>query len=720
MITSAMTFRARTKPTQRIQRLRQECLAAPHPIPWEVALYGGESWRETWREIWWIVRRGKRVAHVLRNMEVLIGPDDLIVGRITSRAPKAEEQERIERANDFMAAQPLAGGQAGHMAPDIETLLSLGCRGVQAKIAALASALNPADPEAAAKLAFYRAAQEALDGLCDFAQRYAEEAERLAEECPHVERAAELREIAKVCRHVPAHPARTFYEALQAVHFLLFAINVAEGSYLTSPGSVDRWLFSYLKKDLANGRITYERAQELLDCFFLTFNTYIAPGLAIGLLVGGRDAHGEDITNDLTWMALHAIDHVRLAYPSTGLRIHQNTDPKLLDLAFEILAEGVTQPALFNDEVITNSLIRMGLPPEDACDYMNSTCVEITPSAKSNVWVASPYYNLPQILLDIIGEVAGGQLTPPATLDDLLLEYDQRLGEQIASGVAHQNALRYSCMVHRNFPLASCFVKDCLERGLDLDQGGARYNWIECSFVGLATLVDSLQVVRRFVMESRELSWQKLHAMLQHNFEGDETWRQRFLHEVPKYGNGVPEVDDLARRVIDMATTQCRTHHVLLGGTYEPGLFAWVQHGHLGEQTGATPDGRVAGTALSPGPDPAPGRATAGPTAAVHSVTAFEHTPLIGGVAFNLKFSPADLATPEQRGKLAALIRTYFSRGGFQAQISVVDRQTLYEAREHPELYRDLLVRVAGYSDYFVHLTPTLQDEIIARAESRL
>jgi len=733
----------RTKPTERVVRLREAALRTPIPPAQEVGLHGGESWMATRGETWWVLRRGMRVGHVLSNLTAEIGPDDLIVGRIAARGLSEEEAQRLKAAGEFMAAQPVAGGQAGHMAPDFERLLTLGCRGVQEGIEGRRAALDPSDPEAGPKLAFYRAAHEALEGLCDFAEHYAEEAERLAKECEDAERAEELRGIAEVCRRVPAHPARTFREALQAAHFLLFAINVVDGSGLTSPGSIDRWLLPYLRGDLSEGRITQEQAQELLDCFFITFNQYIGSGLAIGMLLGGRDAEGEDIANELTWMCLHAIDHVRMAYPSAGLRVHTGTDPELLDFALEILAEGVSQPALFNDEVITASLERMGLPRADACEYMNSTCVEITPCGKSNVWVASPYYNLPQILLDIIAEAAGNsgtrsqfgsagrnsgtrsqfdttELGHVPEFRALLVEYDRRLGEQIAAAVAEQNRLRHSCQAHRNFPLASCFVHDCLERCLDIDCGGARYNWIECSFVGLATVTDSLEVVRRFVFGTGELTWEQLHGMVRRNFEGDEAWRQRLIREPAKYGNDDPAVDAIAEHIIEAAVTHCRRHRVVFDSTYEPGLFAWIMHAQLGQETGATPDGRLAGVALSPGPDPAPGRATSGPTAAALSVTSFDHGPLIGGVAFNMRFSPKTLASPGQRSKLAALIRTYFARGGFQTQITTVDLETLHAARERPEDYADLLVRVAGYSDYFVRLSPIMQDEVIARTELRL
>ncbi|MCX7597499.1 MAG: hypothetical protein N2512_01335, partial [Armatimonadetes bacterium] len=681
------SIRERTAPTERIRRLREDALGRPVTGSFEIALYGGESWMQTRGELWWIVRRGRRLAHILRNMEVVIGPDDLLVGRLSGRAPTPEEAERLARANEFMAAQPAAAGQSGHMAPDVPTLLGVGCRGLQARIAELAAGLDPSAPEAAPKLAFYRAAHEALDGLCDFAGRYADKAEELAGETEDLQRREELLRIAEVCRRVPAYPARTFHEALQALHFLLFVLNCVEGCSLTSPGSIDRYLWPYLQADLAEGRLTREEAQELLDAFFVSFNSYIARGLAIGLLVGGRDAEGKDVTNELTWMSLHACDHVRLPYPSLGLRVHSGTPPELLDYALELLAEGTTQPALFNDEVVTAGLVAAGLPLEDACDYVNSTCVEITPCGKSNVWVASPYFNLPQILLDIISDIGTGEIAAPADFEALMVEYERRLGEKIGQAVAEQNTYRYSCMAHRNFPLASCFVRDCLDRGLDMEWGGARYNWIECSFVGLATAADSLEAVREFVYRRGDLDWRALHAMLARNFEGDEAWRQRLMREADKYGNDEKAVDALAQRIMQTATRECQRHRTVFGAGFHPGLFAWIMHSVFGEATGATPDGRLVGLPLSPGPDPSPGRAKRGPTATVLSATGFDHTPLIGGVALNLKFSPTTLDTPEKRRKLASLVRVYFDRGGFQVQINAVGAATLRDAQEHPERY---------------------------------
>ncbi len=705
------------EPTARIKRLREATLDNPPPAPWELELHRGEGFRATAGELWWIVRRGRQVAHVLRNIDVVIDPDDLLLGRPTRRDPTDDERQRLDEARAYMAAQPRAAGQAGHMAPHFESLLRLGCRGVQEKIRRLAERLDPADPSSPPKLAFYKAAHEALDGLIALAQRYADEAERLAEAEADPARAAELRELAAICRRVPEHPARTFHEALQAAHLLLFALNYGEGCVLSSPGSIDRWLWPYLQADLAAGRITVDRAQELLDAFFLSFNHYIGRGLAIGMLVGGRDADGRDVTNPLTWMALRAAAHVRLAYPTLGLRVHSGTDPALVDMALEILADGTGNPALFNDEVITDGLLAAGLPRADACDYMNSTCVEITPCGKSNVWVASPYINLPAILLEIIRDVASGRLAAPASFDALMAEYKRRLVDRIAKAVAEQNNYRYAAMAHRNFPLASCFVLDCIDRGLDMDWGGARYNWVEASFVGLATVTDSLAAVRKFVIERGELTWSALHEMLAANFAGHEAWRRRLITHAPKYGNAIADVDGIAREIMEFATAQCRRHRVVFGAGYHPGLFAWVMHGRMGEQTGATPDGRLAGTAISPGPDPVGGRARSGPTAAVLSATVFDHRPLLGGVAYNLRFSRTMLADASRREKIAALLRAYFRRGGAQAQITVAGADVLREAQCRPEDYADLMVRVAGFSDYFVNLSRTLQDEIIAREE---
>jgi len=719
--------------TARVQRLREvalnrgEALASRNlsMTSYEADLYGAESLRASADDRFWIRRRGKAVANILQNATVQVGRDELLVGRPYLEEPSGEEVERLAEAHRFLAAQPKYAGQSGHMSVDIPKLLAKGVRGLQQDIEQRRSELDSANPDHAEKIAFYEAADIALEGLCRYAERHAAAAERLAASETDAVRKQELLEIAERCRRVPAHPALTYAEALQAVHFVNSTIHWAQHAHLICPGHPDRWLWPFYEKDLAEGTLTPQQAQELLDCSNLLINETVARGLAIGLMVAGRGPDGEDVTNELSYMCLQSIRNVGLSYPSVGICWNEDTPEELLACGCEILAERGANPAIFNDEVISQALRKAGVTPEEACEFQNSTCVEISPVGASNVWVASPYFNLCQILLDLLEEVAGGEVQT-GSFEELLAAYRERLGAAIKEAVGVQNANRISTIHHRNFPLLSPFVRDCLERGQDLDCGGARYNWIECSFVGLANLVDSLAVIREFVYNpsapaplsgASSLRLKALLEVLAADFAGREDLRQRCLTQVPSYGNDEPSVDELAVIIADFVTAECAKYDVVLGGGFKPGFFCWVMHERLGSETGATPDGRKAGLPFADGAGPAQGRERKGPTAAVKSTTRWDHTPMLGGLVLNLKFSRKALESVESRAKLAELIKTYIRLGGMEIQINVVSREALVAAQARPEEHRDLVVRVAGYTDYFTNLSTAMQDEIIVRTE---
>ena len=702
-------------PTDRVCRLREAALSRNVAWSWQRRMLEGEAWRASAGDLWWIRRKGHKVGHILRNLDVVIDPDELLVGKATRRAPTEQEQARLDEAGRFLDAQPHAVGQNGHMAIDYKTLLRLGCRGLQRQIEERRERLNPANPGHQQKLMFYDAAWLALEGVFDLANRYAEHARGLAarEACPS--RRCELEELAALCERVPARPAETFREALQSAHFLTFCIQYGDNIGLLCPGRMDRWLWPYYRRDIEAGRLTDEQAQELIDCFYILMNEIVPRGLAVGVMVGGQDSEGNDVTNELSYMCLQAVENTRLAYPSLGICRHEGTPDELLDFGCRLMAGGRANPAVFNDDIIAEGLARAGVSEADKREYINSTCVEISPIASSNVWVASPYFNTVRCLLDTIDEfVAAGQQPP---FRSLWAAFKRRLAGQIREAVIAQNTCRESRARFGGYPLLSCFVNDCLERGLDIDHGGARHNWIECSFVGLANLVDSLTVIREFVYGRKTLTLAALKQVLESDYEGAEDLRQCFLNQAPKYGNDLGDVDALAVEFTEFVTRECARYRVRLTDRYYPGFFCWVMHQRLGEETGASPDGRRAGVALADGAGPAQGRERSGPTAAVKSTTRWDHTPMLGGLVLNLKFSPRALLTDADRTKLMDLIKTYMRLGGQEVQVNCVSRETLLAAREQPEQYRDLLVRIAGYVDYFTGLPPGMQDEVISRTE---
>jgi formate C-acetyltransferase len=402
-----------------------------------------------------------------------------------------------------------------------------------------------------------------------------------------------------------------------------------------------------------------------------------------------------------------------------GVAWYPDCHSELLDFSVRMLASGVGCPALFNGELITAGLREHGVSEPDSFHFMNSTCVEIKVCGASNIWVTQPYFNCPKALLDEMGTVARGEVPAPQTFDELAERVRNRLAATIRDAAQRLDEVWRRREEVGGFPLASCVISDCLERGADFDRGGARYNWVENSFVGLANLVDSLIAVRHLVYETGELTLAELYAILQADWEGHEALHQRVLHTLPHYGNDDPTADALAAEWAQFLIASTEENKVG-PHRYVPGFFCWVMHERMGSETGATPDGRRCGMPLADGAGGAQGRERRGPTAALLSATCWSHRPVLGGLVYNAKFPSSVVRTEQDLKALRAILETYLQRGGFEIQVNVVGRETLLDAQAHPEMYPDLLVRVAGYSDYFVHLNKKTQDEIIARAEHAL
>ena len=729
------------EPMPRIGRLRQSIMDQGEITRDEPELLWARSWVKSAHEPWNIVRRGRAIADVLRGMTPEICPDELLVGRFSSRSLTSEEEAELVHWREVTSrAASRVSGQRAHMAIDYEKLLRLGLRGIREQIQEYRSRLYLTRPDDMEHDAFYRACLMALDALHDFSCNYAEHAQKLARATVEPARRAELEEIAAICRRVPEEPARTFREALQAIHFVTFSLCAAQRMLLFQLGRPDRYLLPFYLRDKAAGLLTDQDAQELIDCLCLMLNAYTPRGLAVGFMIGGRDGRGMDVSNELTRIMLESISHTRLAYPGIGLCWNEDTPTDILERACELLAQGLTHPAIFNDETISRGMLAAGLPPSEACLYMHSTCVEITPISSSNVYVASPYVNLVQLLHDLLdipslqddaqnpqGLTGGGAIMNPegaeaglkpvlTSFEDLLVAYEARLAGTIRLAVIDENTCQMTRRYHGGWPLLSCFVNDCLARGLDIDQGGARHNWVEPSFVGLSNLVDALAAIRTFVYEEGKLTLSELGEVLRQDFQNYEDVRLMLLNQAPKYGNDIDAVDDLAVRITEYIARECRHYRTYLGGAYHPGFFCWVMHERLGAVTAASADGRHAGVALGDGSGPAQGRERLGPTAAILSATKWNHTPMLGGIAVNLRFTKSGHKLDFVKG-LYALVETFMRRGGFEIQVNVVDSETLQAAQAHPELYRDLVVRIGGYSDYFVGLSPRMQEEIIMRTE---
>ncbi len=647
-------------------------------------------------------------------MPLELEPGELLVGKPRLAAPAPELAPEFEQAQATLATMPpYPGGDSGHFHPDWQKVLTVGVCGLRAEIAERGAASDLS----AEQQAFYTACGLVMDGVADYLERIAAACDDMAR--TDAAAAADWQELAAINRRLIAAPPATFHEALQLMFAMQIALWFAEDHYLTSPGRVDQTLRSFYEADLAAGRITARRAFDLLCCLYIHQNRILWPGSAVAVMVGGRDGQGRDVTNELTYLALAARQATKLVYPTVGLAWHREAPDELLQYATRMLAAGGGDPALFNDEVIPLGLRDHGVSVEDSYNYMNSTCVEIKVCGASHIWVTAPYFNLPQALLDVLSQVSAGELPAPATfaaLEDLVRA---NLTATISAAARSLDQVWAERARTGCFPLASCVISDCLARGVDFDRGGARYNWVENSFVGLANLVDSLLAIGRLVYAAGDLDLRQLHQVLVANYAGHEPLRQRLIHAMPHYGNDLDEADELAAQWSQFLIETTRSNTVG-GHPYVPGFFCWIMHEQFGNRTGATPDGRLAGWPLADGAGAAQGRERRGPTAAVLSTTRWSHRAALGGLVHNLKFSSTAFRTDADCAAVRKVIETYLQRGGFELQVNVVGREVLRAAQANPEQYQDLLVRVAGYSDYFVHLGPKMQEEVIARTEHTL
>lgn len=700
--------------TPRVRRLREALLAMRGE--WvDRGIFMGEAYAASEGEPP-VIRRAKAAARVLEGQAIEIREGELIVGAYPLREPTPADRERLAWANEVLARYPSERGINGHMAIDNEKLLAVGIQGLLGEIAERRVEATGKSRE------FYDAAAIALRGVLAFAERYAAEAEWLAAREPDSARRRELETIAANLRACPRGPAQTFQQALQAAWLVHLALRIECGLCVGRP---DAFLRPYHERDLAAGRLTREQALELIECYLIKQNEFGT--WPQGMMVGGQTRDGEDACNDLSFLFLEAAHNLRLVNPATAISWHRGTPDALLRKGIEMLADGLSHPAIFNDEVIVPGLVAAGLDVRDARQNIHSTCIEMTPIGCSNVWVVAEYINVAKCLElalhDGVDPVSGerrgpatGEVGAMSDFEQVIAAYETQLRHIIEQAVARTCA----DMEHKRewypFPLLSPFVHDCLERGQDLSWGGGRYTLAYLQAVGTVNVVDSLMAIKHFVFDRRAMTLPEVVALCDANFDRAEAWRLRLLNHPEKYGNDLDEPDALAVRLVQTWYDAVMAHRSPMG-PFRPGFLAWIMHGVLGKDTGALPDGRRAGEALADSMGAAQGRDLNGPTAVIRSATKINYLPANGGMVLNLKFTPTALRGEEALDKLLALLKTYFTLGGFQAQINVVGRETLEEARRHPERHRGLIVRVGGYSDYFTALDPTLQDEIIRRTE---
>ncbi len=827
--------------SERITRLVDNLFEKLPEIESARAILLTESYKQTEGEPI-VMRRAKAFSHILENIPIIIRAEELIVGS-TTLAPRgcqtypefsfewleaefdtvetrsadpffiAEKTKRelvevhkywkgkttSELATSYMAPEALLSIEhniftpgnyfyngVGHVTVQYGTVLAIGYEGIIAKAKAELESCQVGDADYGTKSRFLQAVILSCEAVIGYAERYAKLALEEAGKCSDGQRKLELLQIAQNCANVPRKGATNFHEACQSFWFVQQLLQVESSGHSISPGRFDRYMYPYYKKDMESGKLTREKAQELIDCIWVKLNDlnkcrdagsaegFAGYSLFQNLIVGGQDEEGMDITNDLSFMCIQASHHVFLPQPSLSVRVWNNSPYELLEKAAKLTKTGIGLPAYYNDEVIIPSLMSRGVTLEDARDYNIIGCVEPQKPGKTEGWHDAAFFNMCRPLELVFSNgidkgvkigVDTGEVEQMSTFDAVYDAYKAQTEYQISLLVNANNAIDLAHAERCPNPFQSCMIDDCIKRGKSVQEGGAVYNFTGPQGFGVANMADSLYAIKQLVFDEQKISMGKLKKALAMNYgkgfdsitasevavgiikeladsgkavteemvEGiiqtvmstevspqEKVEYQQLLEwieEIPKFGNDVEEVDLFARDVAYTYTKPLEKYKNPRGGIFQAGLYPVSANVPLGAQTGATPDGRLAHTPVADGVSPSSGKDINGPTAAANSVSKLDHGIASNGTLFNQKFHPTALEGESGINNFVNMIRAFFDQKGSHMQFNVVDRKTLLEAQENPEKYKQLVVRVAGYSALFTTLSKSLQDDIIGRTE---
>lgn len=781
---------------ERIKRLRQASFEAEPSLSIERALIETEFYKENEGKYPIPILRAKNFYEICRRKTIYIGEDELIVGERGPR-PKAvptfpeltchsvedlhvlnsrelqrytisqEDIDRYEREvipywkgrtqrerifnhvpQEWRAAYEaglftefMEQRAPGHTAMDGKMYHS-GLLDLKERITAELEKLDFLnDPEATDKQEELQAMSISCDAAILFAERHAELAEQMAASCGNPERKAELLKIAEVCRWVPAHAPRNYWEAIQMYWFVhLGTITELNGWDAMNPGHFDQHLAPFYEQGIADGSLTREKAKELMSCFFIKVNNHTAPpkvGITAkesgtyndftNLNIGGVKADGSDGSNEVSYIMLEVLEELHLLQPGCSIHISAVTPERFLLAGCKVIRQGHGYPSVFNPDVYVQELLRQGKSLKDAREGGCSGCIEVGAFGKE-AYLLTGYLNVPKILevtlnngLDPVSGVKVGLETGDprsfSTYEELYGAFLRQLHYIIDQKIRVSNYIDRMFAKYAPATFLSLFIDDCIARGKDYYNCGPRYNstYIQCT--GLGTTTDCLSVLKRHVFEDRKISMDTLLAAVAKNWEGEEKLRQFIMNRTPFFGNDDPYADSIAVQVYNDLVDSIDGKPNTKGGCFRLNMLSTTCHVYFGLVLGASVNGRLAGNSISDGTSPSQGADTHGPTAVIKSLGKLDQVKS-GGTLLNLRFLPSLLKKESDVEKLAHLIRSYFAMGGHHVQFNIVDTQTLYAAQEHPEDYKDLLVRMAGYSDYFNDMNADLQGEIISRTEN--
>ncbi|MBI5118593.1 hypothetical protein HZA56_19160 [Candidatus Poribacteria bacterium] len=654
---------------------------------------------------------------------------------------KPHNDDLVHQRGLIFAYNMLAG--IGHVIVDIERGLKRGLGDIRDEALRKVECLqqSPEDALTPKKIAFYKAVSIAVDGLIAYSRRNADHAERLAAHEGDEQRRLELLRIAEACRRVPERPARNFFEALQCMWFMLVGNEMESSQISICPGRMDQFLYSIYLKDLEEGAITRQDVVELLENILIRMGQsswlysgrqqgtlfYPKKGNLVTITLSGKDENGHDMTNDLTYLIMHAHANTRLGHPTLAVRLHKDSPDALREACARLIGTGKGQPTIMNDEVIVSALMRLGFEQGDAYEYANIGCIEMGNAGSSIGPHSIGFVNLAKCLelafhngrCPIFGDQVGpqtGEARAFTSYAQLLDAYARQVSFAMTQFNQSVSVIEMGHELLRPIPFMSSITDNSMQCGLDLTDGGSRYYFAGIEGIGVADVADSLASVKKLVFDDKRISMTELVDALSNNFCDNERLRLMLLNAAPKFGNDEDSVDEIARESCTVFLKEVKKHRDYWGSVYYPGIWSIELAMILGSAVGALPSGRLAFESLTEGVSPSRGCDRRGPTASIKSVAKLDHHLMENGSVFNMKFNPGTFKD-ENISKFIDVMKTYFELGGFQMQFSVVDRKTLLDAREHPEKHRDLVVRVAGYSAYFVEQSPRVQEHIIERTE---
>jgi formate C-acetyltransferase len=630
---------------------------------------------------------------------------------------------------------------AGHTALD-DQIYGKGMLDYKRQIAEEIEALDyQNDPRATDRFEQLKAMDISCDAVIVFAERHAGLAEKMAQTESDPKRREELMKIAGVCRWVPANKPRNFHEAIQMYWFVhLGTITELNGWDAMNPGHFDQHLAPFYQAELAAGTLDREQAKELLCCFWIKVNNHPAPpkvGITAresgtyndftNINIGGINADGKDAVNEVSYILLEVIEELHILQPGNSVHISSKTPDRFLHAACKVIRQGHGYPSVFNPDVYVLELLRQGKSLKDAREGGCSGCIEVGAFGKE-AFLLTGYLNVPKILeitlnngIDpVSGKQAGIESGDPlefADFEQLYAAFLKQLNFIIETKIRVSNYIDRMFAKYAPAPFLSVVIKDCISKGKDYYDSGPRYNtnYIQCT--GLGTTTDSLAVLKKHVFEEQNFSMERILQAVSRNFEGEEFLRQTVLNRTPFFGNNNGYADDIALQIYADLLFAIDGKPNVRGGVFHLNMLSTTCHVYFGKVMGATPNGRLAGKSISDGTSPSHGADTHGPSAVIQSLTKLDHT-MSGGTLLNQRFLPSLLKRDKDITKLGQLIRTYFKLGGHHIQFNIVDTATLKAAQKCPEDYKDLLVRMAGYSDYFNDMNADLQQEVIDRTEN--